>query len=302
MNQTTEEFRISEQSELQPKRTEHRVGYFFLSFLPLVLCLLGQFAAALGFMAIALISMTVKAGYFDFAFINQAIPFVMYSVVLYHVIGVLGAGLWFRLCTRKEQKTSISEVHGTMKWAGWFGLTLLGIGLCFFANATTFMEVYLTPQMIEDYIQMTEGLNLDTDVWMIIAVILLAPIGEELLFRGLTLRFAKKSFRSFWAANILQALMFAIAHLNWVQGIYAFVIGLFLGALVHKTKSLVPSMIVHFVVNFSSTVWVPSVFGAIYGEAYPEFVQACVWLLGSAIFTLFIYHFFFGRQSETKVS
>jgi hypothetical protein len=38
----------------------------------------------------------------------------------------------------------------------------------------------------------------------------------------------------FWVANILQAVLFGIYHMNPLQGIYAFFIGLFLGYVCHK--------------------------------------------------------------------
>ena len=89
----------------------------------------------------------------------------------------------------------------------------------------------------------------------IFAAVCLAPIGEELLCRGVCLHFGKKALGNFWHANILQALVFGILHMNWVQGVYAFIIGIFLGILVERYNSLLPGMIVHFIVNFSSSTW-----------------------------------------------
>ena len=54
--------------------------------------------------------------------------------------------------------------------------------------------------------------------------IILAPVGEELVFRGLTYRFARKAL-PFWGANILQAALFGVMHLNLFQGLYAFFLG-----------------------------------------------------------------------------
>ena len=47
--------------------------------------------------------------------------------------------------------------------------------------------------------------------------------------------------------------MFGCIHGNLVQGIYAFVIGLMLGYLAERYHSLLPCIILHFVVNFAST-------------------------------------------------
>lgn len=55
-------------------------------------------------------------------------------------------------------------------------------------------------------------------------------------------------------------------HGNLIQGIYAFFIALMLGYLAERYRSLLPGMLLHFVVNFSSTFlmeklffWVPDV-------------------------------------------
>ncbi|MDF2611817.1 MAG: amino terminal protease family [Lachnospiraceae bacterium] len=55
----------------------------------------------------------------------------------------------------------------------------------------------------------------------------------------------------FVAANVMQALLFGIFHFNLIQGIYGFVIGLFLGLIYKKTKSILGAIILHMVVNLS---------------------------------------------------
>ena len=59
-------------------------------------------------------------------------------------------------------------------------------------------------------------------------IILLAPIAEELTFRGLTYRFARKLFLS-GVQTFCRHCFFGVIHMNMIQGIYAFVLGLFLG-------------------------------------------------------------------------
>ena len=51
--------------------------------------------------------------------------------------------------------------------------------------------------------------------------------------------------------NIIQAFYFGMIHLNLVQGIYAFLLGIVLGAVVKRYGTLKASMYLHFVINFS---------------------------------------------------
>ena len=127
------------------------------------------------------------------------------------------------------------------------------------ANGTVVLESIFVPSIVETYMELAEIAGLGTDPFVIFAAICLAPIGEELLCRGLTMKYAEKAFGKFWVANVLQAIVFGVMHANWVQGIYAFLIGIALGYMTKKYKSIIPAMICHFVVNFSSSTWIPYV-------------------------------------------
>ena len=97
------------------------------------------------------------------------------------------------------------------------------------------------------------GINSGLTVSMFFYSILLAPIGEELLFRGVTMHQAKRVF-PFWAANIMQALLFGLFHMNMIQGIYAFFLGMVLGYICEKGGSIYQSILFHMMFNFWGTI------------------------------------------------
>ncbi|MGN0647228.1 MAG: lysostaphin resistance A-like protein [Oscillospiraceae bacterium] len=82
---------------------------------------------------------------------------------------------------------------------------------------------------------------------------LIAPITEELVFRGVFLKNMSRVSQRF--GIFTSALFFALAHQNIPQGVLAFLLGILLGYITIKHNSLVPAMIVHFVVNVTSTVF-----------------------------------------------
>ena len=84
----------------------------------------------------------------------------------------------------------------------------------------------------------------------LIMTVVLAPIAEECMFRGIMLRSMTK-IMPLTLANVLQALFFGIYHMNLVQGAYAFIIGLILGFVVLKLKSIWASILLHAVINGS---------------------------------------------------
>ena len=140
----------------------------------------------------------------------------------------------------------------------------LGILMSVFSSGTSGIESLLFPQMVKDTYEMMERSGIGTNGLVIFATVCLAPIGEELVFRGLTMKYAEKAFGRFWAANLLQAFLFGVIHMNWVQGVYAFFGGLVLGWVAHRYRSVVFSMLMHFAVNSFSTFggdylhgWIP---------------------------------------------
>ena len=81
------------------------------------------------------------------------------------------------------------------------------------------------------------------------AVVIVAPIIEEIQFRGIMLGSASK-YIPFWAANIIQSLFFVAAHDNYSLFIFYFCFGMFTGYLRKKTGSYVAPIALHMVNNF----------------------------------------------------
>ncbi len=76
---------------------------------------------------------------------------------------------------------------------------------------------------------------------------LLAPITEELFFRGMLLRVFSRANQRF--AVFASAFFFGMVHGNMQQFILAFVMGIFLGHITLKHGSIIPSSGVHIFVN-----------------------------------------------------
>ncbi|MFR0949954.1 MAG: lysostaphin resistance A-like protein [Ruminococcus callidus] len=80
----------------------------------------------------------------------------------------------------------------------------------------------------------------------------LAPVTEELLFRGFLMK--SLSAVSVRFGIVTSALLFGLMHGNFQQFILGFVMGLFLGKIVARHNSLLPSILVHMAVNTNSMV------------------------------------------------
>lgn len=88
----------------------------------------------------------------------------------------------------------------------------------------------------------------DGSVAAVLAVCVVAPLLEEMLFRGIVLRgFLMRYPR--WQAIFISALFFGAAHMNIYQFIVGLVIGTVLGWLYERTRSLIPCIALHAVYN-----------------------------------------------------
>jgi len=87
------------------------------------------------------------------------------------------------------------------------------------------------------------------DRWGYLVIGLLAPLAEELVFRGAILRALLQWKRNPWIGIVISALLFALIHMNPVQMPHAFLIGILLGWMYYRTDSIIPGIVYHWVNN-----------------------------------------------------
>lgn len=82
----------------------------------------------------------------------------------------------------------------------------------------------------------------------IVYVIIIGPIAEELIYRGMILSLLKPFGK--WLAVFFSALMFALMHGNIPQALAAFMGALVYGLLAVKFDSIIPTILIHIANNF----------------------------------------------------
>jgi len=87
------------------------------------------------------------------------------------------------------------------------------------------------------------------DRWGYLVVGLLAPLAEEMVFRGAVLRSLLRWKENPWIGIVISAVLFAVIHMNPAQMPHAFLIGLLLGWMYYRTDSIVPGVVYHWVNN-----------------------------------------------------
>ena len=130
-------------------------------------------------------------------------------------------------------------------------LTLLWVAL-FAIGAIIPLELvyeHLGLEMDDNTSQLFEGLL--KEPWGYVAVGVLAPLVEEMVFRGALLRtlLDMVSKKNHWVAIMVSAFVFGLVHGNMAQFVNAMIMGLILGWMYYRTKSIVPGILLHWVNN-----------------------------------------------------
>jgi hypothetical protein len=173
-------------------------------------------------------------------------------MIVYAVCCIFLFGMWYLGCYNKSVRPRYSALSHPMILVG---ILLLVPGLQYLSTYIVSITASLFPHALEVYEDLLETAGLDDTltVGMFVYSVLLAPVSEELMFRGITLGQLKKVL-PFWAANLIQAILFGIFHMNLIQGFYAFFLALFLGYLCEKSSNLYCSILLHLLFNFWGTV------------------------------------------------
>lgn len=88
----------------------------------------------------------------------------------------------------------------------------------------------------------------------IISIVVMAPLVEELLFRGAIQGYLMRKWNMPYLGIVISSLIFGVVHGNPAQIPFAFVVGMALGWMYYLTGSLIPGILMHFINNGSSVL------------------------------------------------
>lgn len=187
---------------------------------------------------------------YDYAFGSPA--FVAITMLTY-----LFANVGFALLGLKWSKTKFSSLIQTKNFS--FGQTLKYCVCAIFIQYVAAIFSMGISDIIDKYGYsidvMDDSAMAQTTLGMVLMIIytcIIAPVTEELFYRGMLLKTFSKANQRF--AIIASSVFFGLAHGNIRQFLLAFLLGIFLSHITMKHNSLLPSVIVHIFVNSLSTI------------------------------------------------
>lgn len=131
-------------------------------------------------------------------------------------------------------------------------LPVLGISVVFIFAAMYVLNLLIEQAGIPNTMEET-FLAMSRNPFGILSIALLAPILEELLFRGAIQGQLQASGMRSWTAILVSSLIFGVVHMNPAQIPFAFLLGMMFGWLYYRTGSLLPGIIGHVLNNSVAT-------------------------------------------------
>lgn len=193
---------------------------------------------------------------------NAAADFLMANSNLFTalVYVAFGAPMLAWLYVMRDNARRTHALAPEFRWRELGPLPMLKSAFLAFAmtHFTTIVMIVIAialPHIMDQYTDLVESSGMsDYGIMWVFSTVILPPLVEETGFRGLGLTYLRRAGIPFWAANLIQAVLFGVFHLNIVQGIYAGILGLVLGYLADHYRSLAPAMVMHGVYNIWGTL------------------------------------------------
>lgn len=201
---------------------------------------------------------------------ETAAPYIIFTLgvlVKYCVISIL-----LKAYSNKENRQR-SKPHLSLRSYIYTALVIIGFRVIFDNSLTLWISNIPVPDFINEAF---EELAV-SPIILVLSVAVVAPIYEEIIFRGILLKGMAKKINPI-GALIISALFFALVHMNIPQGINAFLLGMVIGAIYLKTKSIYLSIFAHFINNLMA-ITASSLFMLIDGK-YAMWIHVIFFIVG----------------------
>lgn len=219
----------------------------------------------------ALLDIMSDSSYMTNLMVVATLASAVFSVPAYWII-------WGRKKTAEDRLFFKEKV---LKLKPFAMIVIAACGLYYLALLIVAVIAVVSPSTMYEYSEMMDTALGGSEMLAMLAAVILAPVNEECIMRGLILRNLQRFF-SAPVVIIIQAVMFGIFHGNWVQGLYVLPVGAALGYVAIRSRSVIPCIFMHLFYNSLSFAV----------GMLPEFCQTGIFaiavVVGSAAAVLFM--------------
>lgn len=176
--------------------------------------------------------------------------FMTNVLCLVTTVSAIVAVLWYKLgfvkkyTDEKKEELRKNVLHGRV-----IAMLVIAAAGCYALDVTIAnLVAWLSPAAMDSFELIMGSALSGSLVISFLTMVILAPVAEECLMRGIVFQMLSKRFTAI-PAVVLSALFFSLYHLNIMQALYVLPLGLLLGYTAYKCKSVLPSILIHMVNN-----------------------------------------------------
>ncbi len=160
------------------------------------------------------------------------------------------------LTARKEPLVDSLRLH-KISYPVVFATLVLSLGIIIMVDEfDRIASLFFTPPEYLDQLgYMLKFDSFNMAIFLVFGIVILAPLGEELLFRGFLQKFLEEHWQDITRAVLVTSLFFAIIHLNPFWLIQIYLLGVILGFLAWRTGSIWAGFILHAANNFMALLF-----------------------------------------------
>lgn len=182
------------------------------------------------------VSATTSANYIEH--INRVIN--THTVLMNFIgagVGLIIFGIIYKRDKNNNKKIGIYEL-----------LYSYAIGLTAGTGISLLISILPIDNIIGSYESTSELLLNGKFIQLFIVLGIVVPLTEEVIYRGIIFNRIKK-YLDANKAIIISSLLFGLFHLNLMQGLYAFIIGLIMGYMYYKFENIWAPIVLHMAIN-----------------------------------------------------
>lgn len=254
-----------------------RLGKYFAIFVPLLVFVGILFVFGIMLAIVSII--TSRRFGVPIDYIMNSVRIINIYDVIFDIIIVIVFFMWYRRLESINRSNSFVK-NVPFRCIGI--LILLGLGEYFICSGAVKLILPHFRELYKSYTELMKNHLVGNPIFIFISVVIVTPVCEELIFRGVIFHKARAAFPII-PAIIIQAVLFGFVHLNIIQGLYAFAGGILLGYVAYKFRSLLAPILVHMVFNASDFLLI---------DDSTLFMQIMLIVVGTIMlaFTLYIVH------------
>ena len=145
------------------------------------------------------------------------------------------------------------NILGFTKAKWWYYFIAIAIAVFFWVADFWLQTYFFLDDGKKDAVEIQSDIKLFGSISMVLAICFLAPIAEEVLFRGILLKGLVDKLSPLWSI-LLSSLLFAAIHFSLNDGLTLFVVAVGYSMLTLKARSIWPAILAH-IINNSVTLY-----------------------------------------------